>query len=94
MRIFLSLCVSLSKAVCMKVRVNLTIDEEVLQKAKKYAAASHTSVSEMVQAYLAVTARMSEKKTVASILRRIPKPKADYSGRNLIKEYFEAQNKK
>ncbi len=36
----------------MKARVNLTIEEDILLKAKKYAAEAGTSISELVEDYL------------------------------------------
>jgi uncharacterized membrane protein len=78
----------------MKLRVNLTVEEEVLKKAKYYAEEHNTSVSELVEEYLKkFTARTSKRKDLLETIRSL-KPKNNYRRRDLVKEYYEAKGKK
>lgn len=77
----------------MKARVNLTIDEEILAKAKYYAETHNTSVSEMVQEYLTKVSAQNAKPAFMQMIQNA-KPKNDYSGRDLKKEYYEDKGKK
>jgi len=80
----------------MKTRVNLTVDEEVIKKAKYYAETHQTSVSEIVEAYLKkIVDRPASKETpyFMEVLRKL-KPKEDYNNRDLKIEYYEAKGKK
>jgi hypothetical protein len=78
----------------MKARINLTVEEEVLKKAKYYAEEHNTSVSEMVETYLkSITDEKREKKSLIEATRSLNRPKGKYDGRDLIKEYYEAKGK-
>ncbi len=78
----------------MKKRINLTVEEEVLEKAKDYAEEHNTSVSEMVEVYLKkVTAKIPKSNNLMDTIRAL-KIKGNYKSRDLKKEYYEARGKK
>lgn len=79
----------------MKTRVNLTVEIDVLKKAKNYAEEHNTSVSEMVEEYLKKVTKRS-KKEMPYFLKVLDKwePKENYIGRNLKKEYYETKGKR
>lgn len=60
----------------MKMRVNLTIEESVLQETKLYAETHGTSVSEMVEEFLKKVIRYSQpkRKSVLDLIEQLPKP--------------------
>jgi hypothetical protein len=79
----------------MKARINLTVEEEVLKKAKYYAEEHNTSVSEMVETYLKkITQKANKEKPYFLNVLENFKPKEDYNNRDLTKEYYEAKGKK
>jgi len=63
----------------MKTRVNLTIEETVLQETKLYAETHGTSVSEMVEDFLKKVLQHSQhkKKSVLDLIEKLPKPQLD-----------------
>jgi hypothetical protein len=63
----------------MKARVNLTIEESVLQDTKLYAEKHGTSVSEMVEDYLKSITKHStyKKKSILELIEKLPKPNLD-----------------
>jgi hypothetical protein len=56
------LYVYLSKALIMTVKLNLTIDEKIVAKSKRYAAKKKTTVSKMVQDFLKKQIELDERK--------------------------------
>jgi hypothetical protein len=83
------------KTALMKARINLTVEEEVLKKAKYYAEEHNTSVSEMVETYLKkITQKANKEKPYFLKVLENFKPKEDYNNRDLTKEYYEAKGKK
>lgn len=71
----------------MKARVNLTIEEDILTKAKKYASEVGSSVSELVENYLK---NISQKENSDSLIEYIDKleiPKID-KDIDFKKQYF------
>lgn len=59
----------------MKARVNLTIEHDVLDKAKKYAANMGTSVSELVENYFRkVTAMEARESNLFKLIESLEKP--------------------
>ena len=77
----------------MKARVNLTIEEDILAKAKKYAAEVGSSMSELVENYFK---NISGKKGSESLIEYIDKlevPKID-KDLDFKKQYYEERAKK
>lgn len=77
----------------MKTRLNLTIDESILNGVKAYAASRNTSVSELVEEYFKSIHRPSKRKTIIDLVDKLPAPKIDLSG-DLKKQYYESQSGK
>jgi hypothetical protein len=61
----------------MKSRVNLTIDEALLNKVKGYAAQQHTSVSELVENYFEHLTKPVNKRNILKMVKRLPKHSID-----------------
>ncbi|MFD2284711.1 hypothetical protein GJU39_20650 [Pedobacter petrophilus] len=78
----------------MKARVNLTIEEDILQKAKKYASEMGSSVSELVESYFRKITEPKEREVkLFKMVEKLEKPNLpedfDYK-----KEYYEARKDK
>jgi hypothetical protein len=76
----------------MKARLNLTIEQTLLDQVKKFAAQKNTSVSELVEDYFKVLTK-PKKQSLVDLLRSLPKPNIS-DDRDLIEEYYEAKRKK
>jgi hypothetical protein len=76
----------------MKARLNLTIEQTLLEQVKKFAAQKNTSVSELVEDYFKVLTK-PKKQSLVDLLRSLPKPDIS-DDRDLIEEYYEAKRKK
>jgi hypothetical protein len=76
----------------MKARLNLTIEQNLLDQVKKFAAQKNTSVSELVEDYFKVLTK-PKKQSLVDLLRSLPKPDIS-DDRDLIEEYYEAKRKK
>ena len=76
----------------MKARLNLTIEQTLLDQVKKFAAQKNTSVSELVEDYFKVLTK-PKKQSFVDLLRSLPKPDIS-DDRDLIEEYYEAKRKK
>jgi hypothetical protein len=77
----------------MKVRINLTIENELLVKAKRYAASKKTSVSELFEDYLNKVVQPSKRKTVLEVLEKLEAPQFD-SKKDLNREFYQKRAKK
>ena len=77
----------------MKTRLNLTIDEQLMDGIKAYAASKQTSVSELVENYFKTVGRPAKRKSLLDLLDLLPKTKKD-SGINLKEEFYRAKSKK
>lgn len=78
----------------MKARVNLTIEQDVLEKAKSYASKMGASVSELVEEYLKKITEPKEIKTdLFDMVKNLPKTNypEDF---DFKKEYYEERKKK
>jgi len=68
----------------MKDRLNLTIDGELLEAVKNYAAGKQISVSEMVQRYFKSVTRPVRRKNILDLVDKLDRPvidsKADLKG--------------
>jgi len=72
----------------MKARLNLTIDEGLLEKAKHYAASRKSSVSELVENYFKTFVQTPSSTSVIDIIESLPKPDLKTKG-DLKKRYME-----
>lgn len=61
----------------MKTRVNLTIEHEVLVKAKKYAAQVEESLSELVEDYLERLAKKADSQSLLDYIDKLEVPEVD-----------------
>ena len=77
----------------MKTRLNITIEETLLNKVKIYAAKHESSVSQLVEDYFKqLTKKPSKRKTILDIIAELPKPDIDENV-DLKKEYYEQKGK-
>ncbi len=77
----------------MKTRVNITIEESVLQKVKEYTAKQQTSLSQLIESYLEnVVKTKRKKKSILELVDELPKPKLKET--DLKTSYYEAQKNK
>mgnify|MGYP000754730177 CR=1 FL=1 len=77
----------------MKVRINLTIEGNLLNKIKRYASNKQMSVSELVESYFKSLTKPVKKKNLLEMVDKLDKP-AISSDRNLKKGYYEDQAEK
>ncbi len=77
----------------MKVRLNLTIEDRLLDKIKRYAANKQTSVSELVENYFRNITQPSRRKNIIDLIENLEKPSLD-EDRGLKKAYYEDRKKK
>ena len=77
----------------MKARLNITIENSILQNIKNYASKHHTSVSELVENYFVSLAKETKKKNVIEIVENLETPKIE-TGLNLKDLYYKEQSNK
>lgn len=77
----------------MKNRLNIAVDEILVQQAKRYAARHQTSVSKLVEQYFKNLTRPARNKNIIQLIEKLPKPGID-TNTNLTKTYYEDQQKK
>jgi hypothetical protein len=56
----------------MKVRLNLTIEEGLLNKIKRHAASKQVSVSELVEEYFKTITQQREHNNIIDLVERLP----------------------
>ena len=76
----------------MKARLNLTIDQSLLEDVKQYATLKNTSVSELVEEYFKVIIKL-KKKSFVELIKELPKPKIDENF-DWKEEYYKDKMKK
>ena len=76
----------------MKARLNLTIDQSLLEDVKQYATLKNTSVSELVEEYFKVIIQ-PKKKSFIELIKELPKPKIDEDF-DWKEEYYKDKMKK
>lgn len=76
----------------MKARLNLTIDQSLLEDVKQYATLKNTSVSELVEEYFKVIIQ-PKKKSFVELIKELPKPKID-DNFDWKEEYYKDKMKK
>lgn len=74
----------------MKARLNLTIDQHLLEMIKSYAASKQTSVSELVESYFKTIVKPDRKSNILDLIDSLPKPTIA-PDLDLKKEYYEAK---
>lgn len=77
----------------MKTRLNLTIDEALLENIKAYASKKNTSVSELVETYFKSITRPVKKKNIIDLVEKLDKP-AISQQLDLKELYYQDQSKK
>ena len=77
----------------MKTRLNLTIDDTLLDNIKIYASNKQTSVSELVENYFKRITKPAKRKNIISMVEKLEKPKID-SKADLKDLYYQDQSKK
>ncbi len=77
----------------MKNRLNITVDDLLMQQAKRYAAKHQTSVSQLVEQYFKNLTRPTRSKNIIQLVERLPKPSID-TNTNLKEGYYNDQLKK
>lgn len=61
----------------MKARLNLTIDNYVLENIKGYASRKQTSVSELVENYFKAVTKPVKRKTILDLVEKLNAPSID-----------------
>ena len=77
----------------MKNRLNITIDEALLEEAKKYANKQQTSLSQLVEDYFKKLAS-PRRKNILDLMEEMPKPKRNLPQGELKNLYYESRKKK
>ena len=77
----------------MKTRLNITVEEDLLNNAKRYAAKNETSLSQLIELYFKNLTRPARRKNIIQLVDKLPKPKIDLP-KNLKKAYYEDQKGK
>ena len=79
----------------MKNRLNITIDNLVMEGAKSYATRHNTSVSQLVENYLrSITSTSPKKENILSLVDKLPKAKGKVPAGDLNKVYQEERKNK
>ena len=77
----------------MKNRLNITISDDLLLQAKKYALKHNTSLSQLIEDYFIRITRPAKRKTVIDVIKGLPKPRAEKLG-DVREKYYTEQKKK
>ena len=79
----------------MKNRLNITVDNVLMEEAKLYAVKHKTSVSQLVEQYFKTLTRkrLSQKENFIDFMSRMSKPKIKVEG-DYKKDYYESRKKK
>lgn len=77
----------------MKTRLNLTVEESLLNRIKKYASKKNTSVSELVETFFKSVLKPTRQGNIIDMVEKIKKPHVSESA-DLKKEYYHRQNRK
>lgn len=72
----------------MKRRLNITIEENLLNKVKVYADKKQSSVSQIVEEYFKQIIKKPKRKSIIDLIEALPKPNID-ANLNLTKAYYE-----
>jgi hypothetical protein len=77
----------------MKSRLNIDVEQDLLDKAKVYAELNHTSLSQLIEAYLENLTKEPSKENVLTLVRKLKNPQIPPET-DLKKQYYEEQKKK
>jgi hypothetical protein len=78
----------------MKTRLNITIEESLLDKIKAYAAKQNSSVSQLVEEYFKSITKKPKRKSLLDIIEELPKSKLDFPENfDFTNEYYQAKEK-
>jgi len=77
----------------MKTRLNLTIDDSLLDNIKAYASNKQTSISELVENYFKRITKPAKRKNIINLVEKLEKPKIN-SKTDLKELYYQDQSKK
>ncbi|WEK37185.1 MAG: DUF6364 family protein [Candidatus Pseudobacter hemicellulosilyticus] len=77
----------------MKTRLNLTIDQALLESMKAYAANKHTSVSELVETYFKRISRPAKRKNILHLVDQLKAPATDPKA-DLKELFYQEQSEK
>jgi hypothetical protein len=77
----------------MKAKLNLTIEDTLLAKIKRYAAKRKTSVSELVEVYFTNLTKASKKPNIVELMDSIKKPSVGLPN-DLKVSYYEERKEK
>jgi hypothetical protein len=80
----------------MKNRLNITVDNVLMEEAKLYAAKHKTSLSQLVEEYFKTLTRQrpARKANIIDFMKKMPKPKGKVPRGDLNKLYYEDNKKK
>lgn len=77
----------------MKNRLNITVDDTLMEQAKRYAIRHKTSLSQLVEQYFKKLTRPARRKNIVQIIEELPKPEIKVEG-NLNEAYYGDRKKK
>ena len=77
----------------MKSRLNITVKEDLLNRAKVYAEQHQTSLSHLIETYLERLTKKPAEGNVISLVRKLKKPEIPFDV-DLKKQYYEEQKSK
>lgn len=77
----------------MKTRLNLTIEENLLQRMKAYASRKHISLSELVEGYFEKIVQPVKRKSIVDIVEKMKTPPVP-AGKDLVGDYYDDLEKK
>lgn len=77
----------------MKSRLNITVEEGLLNKAKIYAEQHQTSLSQLIEAYLERLTKKPSQENLLTLVRKLKKPDIPLDT-DLKKQYYEEQKGK
>jgi len=79
----------------MKAKLNLTIEQDILDQMKQYAARQKRSISEIVEDYFRIIAASKKKESFVDMINNLPKPPTDIDPHlDLKEEFYKAKAKK
>ncbi len=76
----------------MKARLNLTIDDQLIERVKVYAEAQETSVSEIVEQYFIQLTSVKKTKNIVDLISQLDKPQIPET-LNLKEAYYQSKLK-
>jgi hypothetical protein len=76
----------------VKARLNLTIDDQLIERVKVYAEAQETSVSEIVEQYFIQLTSVKKTKNIVDLISQLDKPQIPET-LNLKEAYYQSKLK-